>query len=425
MPRLKAPLTTLEVTNLRTDGFYAVGGVSGLYIKVLGSGRSWVYRYYMDGKRHDYGMGSYALLSLKDARETALSLKKMVREKVNPVEARRNDKIIAKQKALKTKTFRECAKSYIEAHQAEWKNPKHIAQWENTLDMYVFPFIGKMPVSEVDTPEVVEILTQQTTGRGKVTGQLWLIKNETAARIRGRIENILDWSAFRKYRSGENPVRWTGHLEHQLPPSGKVKKVKHHNALPYEKIGQFMAELRKKNGLSARALELIILTATRSGEVRGATWDEFDLDKRLWTVDAKRMKMDEPHRIPLSTSAMHLIESLPRVEGTNLLFPSEEGGVMSYNAFDWIYDSLGLFRKITTHGFRSTFRDWGGEMTNYPRDVMEFALAHKEPDATVEAYLRSGLFKKRVSMMEDWAKFCDQITPDTAETSESRLQHTS
>jgi integrase len=409
-------MTAAEVAAITRKGRHAVGGISGLLLHVDDHFKSWVLRYYHGGKRHDLGLGAYPAVSLKQAREKALNQRAQLQNGIDPLHERVERRLAAREAVLKSKTFRECAELYIEAHRPEWKNAKHAEQWERSLSVYADPFIGRLPVSTIDTGHVLAVLQQKTRGRKGVEGMLWLVKNETAARLRGRIENILDFAAFRKLRAGENPARWTGHLEHELPAASKVQKIKHHASLPHERIGAFMAELRARTESSARALELIILTAARSADVRHASWDEFDLDKKVWTIPAERMKLPRPHRVPLSKAALRLLHALPKSQETNLLFPGDDGeSPYSDAVFMALYDRMGVRGKITTHGFRSTFRDWGGEMTNYPRDVMEYALAHKEPDATVEAYARSDLFGKRARMMEDWGNYCDTLQPPQAE----------
>ncbi|GHU48785.1 phage integrase [Betaproteobacteria bacterium] len=333
-----------------------------------------------------------------------------IRNGINPVEeraSRRTEKTLA---VLKNKTFKECAALYIEAHSGEWRNPKHIKQWESTLATYAFPVFGGLSVSQIDTGLVLVVLQQKTQGQGGQSGEFWKVKNETASRLRGRIEAILDWATVRKYRTGDNPARWSGHLEHELPKPGKVQDVQHYKSLPWQQVGEFVQKLRGLRGVpSAIALEFLILTAARSGEVRGATWDEIDLEKKVWTVPAKRMKAGQLHRVPLSAASLSLLRALPRIEGTNLLFPSIRKNVaMSDMVFSQLLARMGY--DITAHGFRSTFRTWGGEQTNYPHDVMEHALAHKEPDPVVEAYSRTDLYEKRIKLMDDWAEFADHFS---------------
>ena len=306
-------------------------------------------------------------------------------------------------------SFQEAAEKFIAANEAGWSNPKHRAQWTSTLTTYAYPTIGKLRVSDIETRHIVGILEP-----------LWTTKTETASRVRGRIEAVLDYAKVCGYRQGENPALWKGHLDLILPARAKVRKVKHHSALDYRDVGSFMAALKAVNGLGARALEFAILTACRSGEVRGATWAEFDEKAGVWTIPADRMKADKEHRVPLSPAAIELLKALPRIAGTDLVFPSTKNTELSDMTLTSVIrrmdevsikaagngwkDSTG--KVITAHGFRSTFRDWAGETTTYPREVIEHALAHQLKDKAEAAYARGTLFEKRRQLMVDWAKHC-------------------
>ncbi|WP_423681863.1 MULTISPECIES: tyrosine-type recombinase/integrase [unclassified Undibacterium] len=416
MPKKAKELSALAVSKLKTEGRYAVGGVDGLHLRIAGASRAWVLRLsvgtyiQVKGKatirRRDIGLGSYPEVSLADAREKARDLRKKVRDGIDPLEERNEAKRLAKQEAAKTKTFEECANAYIEANRSGWKNEKHVQQWQNTLATYAFPKIGQVPVDAIDTNLILDVLKQET---GENKAQLWHAKTETASRLRGRLESILDWAIFRGYRLGENPARWKGHLEHDLPARSKIQKVKHHAALPYTKLCELMPELSKRKGYSARALEFSILTAARSGEVRGATWDELDFSSRIWTVPAERMKGGKEHRVPLSNEAIKLLEALPRIVGNDYLFPSSLGGQLSDSSLTAVLHRMGY--KLTQHGFRSTFRDWAGETTGYPREVCEHALAHKLADGVEAAYQRGDMLVKRAELMADWARYCS-VSPE-------------
>ena len=415
MPKKAKELSALAVSKLKTEGRYAVGGADGLHLRIAGASRAWVLRLAVgtrtDAKgntvvhRRDIGLGSYPEVSLAEAREKARELRKQVRDGIDPIEERKVTKVRAALEAAKSKTFEECANAYIEANRAGWKNEKHVQQWQNTLATYAFPKIGQLPVAAVDTGLVLSVLQQET---GEDKAQLWHAKTETASRLRGRLESILDWAAFRGYREGENPARWKGHLEHELPARSKVQKVEHHAALPYAELGAFMVELRKREGLSARALEFAILTAARSGEVRGATWAEIDLPGRIWTVPAERMKAGKEHRVPLSDEAVKLLEALPRIVGNPYVFPAPRGGQLSDMALTAVLRRMER-GGLTQHGFRSTFRDWAGETTAYPREVCEHALAHKLADGVEAAYQRGDLLAKRARLMADWARYCGTV----------------
>ena len=297
-----------------------------------------------------------------------------------------------------TKSFKECAEAYIKSHSAGWRNAKHAAQWTSTLEMYVYPVFGFLPVGDIDTKLVMNVLDP-----------IWQAKTETASRVRGRIEAILDWASVRGHREGENPARWKGHLANLLPPKSKVSKVKHHAALPYGGVGSFMVQLAKRDSVSARGLEFQILTAARTGEVMGATWSEIDLDKAIWTIPADRMKADKEHRVPLPEKAVVILSEMLDVAVSEFVFPgAQPNKPLSNMAF------LQLLKRmdrgdLTAHGFRSTFRDWAAECTNYPNDAAEMALAHAVGDKVEAAYRRGDLFDKRRQMMDAWADYCGTV----------------
>jgi integrase len=350
-------------------------------------------------------------VTLAEARSKALECRKAVAEGRDPIEERKANEVRAKLDAGKSKTFKECANAYIEANRTGWKNEKHIQQWQNTLATYAFPKIGQLPVTVIDTGLILSVLQQET---GEEKAQLWHAKTETASRLRGRIESILDWASFRGYREGENPARWKGHLQHELPARSKVQKVEHHAALPYVEVGTFMRSLREREGVSARAFEFAILTAARSGEVRGATWDEIDLKAKLWTIPAERMKAAKEHRVPLSNEAVQLLEALPRIVGKHAdnapkyVFSAPRGGQLSDMALTAVLRRMER-DGLTQHGFRSTFREWAGEQTAHPREVIEHALAHRLKDKAEAAYQRGSLMPKRIRLMADWARYCGNV----------------
>ena len=300
-------------------------------------------------------------------------------------------------------TFVDAAKAFISAKEAEWSNLKHAAQWRNTISTYVEPIIGKVYVRDIETSHIAKVLEP-----------IWMTKNETASRLRGRIESILDWSTVRGYRKGDNPARWRGHLDHILAKPSKVQKVEHHAALPNSEIGTFMEQLRKQEGMGAQALEFAILTAMRSGEVRGATWDEINLEQNVWTIPGERMKAKREHRVPLSDAALTLLRALPRFGDSKLLFPNNKGDILSDMTLTAVLRRMST--PVTAHGFRSTFRDWAAERTNYPREVAEMALAHTLESKVEAAYLRTDMFEKRRRMMRDWAKFCATLPPTASNT---------
>ena len=380
-----------------SDGWHADGG--NLYLFVRGNSRGWVFRFVApDGKRRNMGLGSLYAVSLAEARKQAAQLREKIKHPIaptDPLAQRREERVEQKLASRKHMTFKACAEAYINAHRAEWKNPKHVQQWENTLATYSYPVFGDLPVASIDEALVLKVLLP-----------IWDSKTETATRLRGRIESVLDWAAFNKYRDGENPARWKGHLDNSLAKPNKIAKVVHHPALPYREIGALMAELRARDGLGARALEFLILTACRSGEVRSASWDEIDMTERLWIIPAVRMKAQREHRVPLSDAALELLHNLPRLHGSNLVFPSTKPSTaMSDMTLTAVLRRMGR-TDITVHGFRSTFRDWAAEATNYPRDLAEMALAHTIDNKVEAAYRRGDMLQKRFQLMNEWAKFC-------------------
>lgn len=409
MAKTLEKLSPLKVQRLKAPGLYGDGG--GLYLQIKAAGaRSWVFRYRMGGRKtpRDMGLGSLDSVSLADARLKAADKRNLILDGIDPIEARKRDKVAAALDASKAITFKECATAYIASHREGWRNEKHAAQWTATLEAYAYPKIGKLPVRDVDAGTILKVLEQKCDELpGKPT--LWSGKTETASRVRGRIESILDWARVRQYRLGENPARWRGNLEYQLPKRSKVHKVTHHAALPYVEVGAFMRDLRGQSGTAASALEFLILTATRTSEAIGARWNEIDIDKGLWIIPAERIKAGKEHRIPLSAPALAIVKRQAKEKVGEFVFP---GGKLkkplSTNAL------LALLKRmkrddLTGHGFRSTFRDWAAEQTNYARDVAEMALAHTIGDKVEAAYRRGDLFKKRERLMADWAKYCGTV----------------
>ncbi|HRH79467.1 MAG TPA: integrase arm-type DNA-binding domain-containing protein [Thiobacillaceae bacterium] len=400
MGRVAQALSFKTVEKLsKVEGMHAVGGSRGLYLQCKNGGASWILRIMIDGKRRDIGLGSYHDVSLEEARDKCMDLRRKVRSGIDPLEDKRRakqDRQIAKAKAM---TFAECVEAYLDAHEDAWKNPKHRQQWRNTLNTYALPHFGDLPVAVIDTGLVMKSLEP-----------IWKTKTETASRLRGRVEQILDWATVRGYRQGENPARWKGHMDKLLPKPSKVAKVEHHPALSYKELPGFILALRSMDGLGARALEFAILTAARSGEVRGATWPEIDLKSCMWIVPAERMKAKREHRVPLTAAAVDLLKALPRIDGADLLFPGTKGK-LSDMTLSAVLKRMGR-GDLTVHGFRSTFRDWAAEMTNHPREVAEMALAHAVGDKVEAAYRRGDLLKKRYRLMEDWARHCETTQVD-------------
>lgn len=395
MPKIAVGLTARQVATIRKPGFHAAGGVPGLMLQVTGGGRSWVYRYQRGGRRRNMGLGSVDDFGLAEARERAAAARRLVLDGRDPIDERRAERAASAISAAKSMSFRQCAEAYIAAHRAGWKNPKHAAQWPSTLESYVYPVFGALPVAAIDVGLVM-----------KAVEPIWTLKPETASRVRGRIESVLDWATSRGHRSGDNPARWRGHLANLLPHRNKLQRVEHHAALPYGEIGVFMSELRGQPGTAARALEFAILTAARTSEVIGARWSEIDLGERIWTVRAERMKAGKEHRVPLSDAALAIVQAMAEIRSGEFLFPgSKPGQSLSNMAF---FKMLRRMERgdLTAHGFRSTLRDWAAERTNFPHEVAEMALAHTVADKVERAYRRGDLFQKRRQLADAWAEFC-------------------
>ncbi len=379
-------------------GRHSDGGNLHLFVKDA-EHKSWVFRYVdLDGIRRDMGLGRYGAhyVTLAKAREKAGEQRALLDQFKDPIEERKKLLEEAKLARAKRLTFHQCATRYIEANKHEWKNPKHTAQWTATLETYAKPIL-KMYVKDIDTDDVVRCLEPH-----------WTTKTETMTRVRQRIEKVLAWATVRKLRKGDNPARWRGHLDTLLAKPTKLKKVQHRAALPYAEIGQFMSELRARDSYAARALELQILTATRPGEVVNATWDEFDLKAGLWTIPKERMKAGKEHEIPLPGRAVELLKALPRIAGSDWVFPGLNPKKPMTTAA-----GMKLLKKLraglTQHGFRATFRIWAAEQTNFARDIIEHALAHQLKDKAEASYYRSTVLPKRAKLMAAWSDYCDVI----------------
>lgn len=403
-------LTALEIKHAKV-GMHADG--NGLYLRVQATGaKSWIFRYQLNGKRREMGIGTLTDKSAVEVRADVADLTKLVRQKIDPIDERQRKALEETKAAQRAKvaavTFSMVAAEYIESHRSGWKNAKHASQWESTLATYADPVIGGTPVEGVSTEDVLRILQP-----------IWTTKTETASRVRSRLELILAFAKAKKLRQGENPAQWRGHLDALLPKPLKVKQVRHQPALPYGKIAEFMKALRAVSGSGARALEFAILTAARSGEVRLAKKAEIDLDGQVWNVPAERMKAGRPHRVPLSSAAVAVVKALPQIDNNEYLFPSvQEGKAISDMTLTalirrmnestekpkWIDPTTGS--KVVPHGFRSTFRDWAAEATTFPSEMAEMALAHTVGSKVEAAYRRGDMFERRREMMEAWAQVC-------------------
>src|SRR6516165_2727162 len=396
MARAMEKLTALKVERAKQPGMYGDGG--GLYLRVTEDGaKNWVFRFMLNGRARWMGMGPLHTVSLAEARNRAGEHRLQRHDGIDPIEARRAERLKVQLEAAKAITFKECADAYIKAHRAGWRNGKHAGQWEATLGTYAEPLIGKLSVQAIDTALVLKVLEP-----------IWTTKPETAGRVRGRIESILDWAKVRGYRVGENPARWKGHLDHLLPARGKVRRVEHHAALPYAELPGFLVALREQEGIAARALEFLVLTAARMGETIGARWTEFDLLDKIWTVTAERMKAGREHRVPLSARALAILQEMQahRHGDDGFIFAGgKPGKPLSDTAFVKLLRRMGR-SDLTTHGFRATFKTWASERTASQNETVEAALAHAVRNPVEAAYRRGDMFEKRRRLMQQWATFC-------------------
>jgi integrase len=383
-------LNAAKIRPLTKPGTYGDGG--GLYLKVRSpEHRSWLFRFKLAGKPHLMGLGRLSDVGLGEARDAAVAARKLVRAGVNPIQQRKQERAPDRDGL----SFGEVASAYLESHEVSWRNARHRQQWRNTLATYVEPLMGRMPVAAIDVGMVMRVLQP-----------MWLATPETASRVRGRIESILDYAKARGWRTGENPARWRGHLDHLLPARAKIRTVRHHAALPWPDAGSFMHALASQEGVAALALRFLVLTAARTGEVLGARWDEIDLANALWTVPGGRMKAGREHRVPLSGAALDILRMVaPWSAAGDLVFPGRTTGrPLSANAMGMVLCRMGR-GDLTVHGLRSTFRDWAAEATGYPNHVVEQALAHTLRSEVEAAYRRGDLIDKRRRLMGDWALF--------------------
>ena len=403
MARAIQRLTAQRVQRLKNaedpkPGMYADG--AGLYLRVTSKGaKNWVLRYMLNRRPRWMGLGPLSLYGLADARMRALDARRKRHEGIDPIEARRTERTRQRLDAAKAITFKQCAENYIASHRAGWRNEKHRYQWTATLEQFVYPKIGELPVQAVDIGLVLKVLEP-----------IWTTKPETASRVRQRIENILDSAKARGYRNGENPARWRGHLDKLLPARPKIRKVEHLAALPYAELPAFLANLQTREAVAARALEFLILTAARTGEVIGARWNEIDLLDKTWTVPADRMKAHREHRVPLSPRALIILQEIQTArrgdDGNAYVFPGpQRGKPLSNMAFLMLLRRL-EFVDLTVHGFRATFKTWASERTPFQNEIAEAALAHIIGDKVEQAYRRGDLFEKRRPLMQQWGIFC-------------------
>jgi integrase len=366
----------------------------GLYLQISAAGAaSWLMRYQRNGTEHWMGLGPNRAFTAKEARSRARKFQQQIYDGIDPIQARRDQRALQALQDARTVTFQSAAEQYYRQHESKWSSAKHRQAFLNTLQQYAHPIIGKLPVAAVDTAAVLRIIEP-----------IWIAKNKTASRIRGRIEAVLDWSTVRGFRAGDNPARWQGHLDQVLPSGGDFAKPVHHAALPYADVAAFVAGLAQHKGVGPKALEFIILTACRTSEVTKARWGEFDLEQKFWTVPAERMKARKPHRVPLTGRMVKLLKALPREQGNDLVFiGTRKGGPLSKMTLPTLIEAMG--HAVTTHGFRATFRTWAAEQTSYPREIIEMCLAHATGTVVELSYQRSDVLEKRRQLMEQWGAF--------------------
>jgi len=395
MPRLvRKQLSVAGVKAERRRGWHADGG--GLYLQVTASGvKSWLFRYAIKGRARAMGLGSVELVGLADARERALTLRRLLLDGIDPLEQRR----ATKAEAAKAMTFADCTRAYVDAHRPGWRGRRHAEAWQASLANHATA-LASLPVQAIDLVHVMKVLEP-----------IWTVKPNTAARVRARIERVLDWATVRKFRKGDNPARWTGYLDHLLP--AQSGPVRHHAALPYREVGTFIVNLRARQEPSARALEFLVLTAARTGEVLGACWDEFDAERRVWVISAERMKAKRAHKVPLSDRARAIVLEMEKTRHGTHVF-ANGNGPYSNTVFLRLLRRMGR-DDLTSHGFRSTFRDFAAEQTDFSREVCEQALAHAIGDKVEAAYRRGDLFEKRRRLMQAWARWCGSSTQPAGE----------
>ena len=419
MPKIAKALSTVELNRITKGGWHAVGGVAGLLLQIrkpaqagAPAPRSWILRMRIGNERQLIGLGSYPQVSLAQARVQAKALVQDVKQGVDIRAQKRAQRSAVIAAASKNITFKECASAYMEAHSEDYTSAKHRKQWPATLNMYAYPVIGKILISDITMRHVLDVLLQDTIGKDKQVGKLWYVKTETAKRLLGRIKTVLDYATVNEYRTGNNPAIWKGYLETQLPSPNKLSQTNHHPAVPYANIGDFMSILRLNDTISARALEFLILTAVRSGSVRMAEWPEIDLDEKLWIIPAANTKTKQEHRVPLAPRAITLLQSLPKLAGNPKLFPSARGKAISDMTLSQLMRRMRergeLKVAAVPHGFRSTFRDWAAEQTSYSDEIRKAASGHTVGDSVHQAYQRTDLLDKRRRLMNEWAKFLDR-----------------
>ena len=401
MAKRVKPLTVTEVKNFKTPGMHADG--NGLYLKVKrADAKYWIFRFTFEGKRYDMGLGSFPDVKLQEVREGVVKQRKLIREGVNPIKAREEIKEQTKKAAGKAQTFKECALAYIQEHRPTWKNDKHASQWSNTLGAYAFPIFGHKAIGDVHKDDILKMLKP-----------IWKEKTETATRVRSRVERILDWATAHDLREGDNPARGKGFIHTLLGEPTRLKKGGLHKALDYKRVAEFVSWLRGKGGISALAFEFTILTAARSGETLGAQWDEINFEEKTWTIPAERTKTSKEHVVPLNDRAIDILKTANEVRRDDFIFPGNKKDKGLSNMTMLVMLKRGnaqeIWGGVTVHGFRSTFKDWAADCTDYPNELSEMALGHSISNKVEAAYRRKTMLEKRRAMMTEWAEYAEGV----------------
>jgi integrase len=390
--KAKMALTVKRIPQLPTGRHH---DSHGLYLQVMPTGgRSWVLRYEVRGRERWMGLGPTHAFTLEEARQSARKTRQQLFEGIDPLDAKKAQRIALALEAARTISFGDAAKQYFDQHEAKWSSAKHAHQFWASLEMYAFPVIGKLPVASVDTGLILKILEP-----------IWNERYQTASRLRGRVASVLDWATVRGFRTGTNPAQWKGHLAEVLPAKGEFTRVQHHTALPYADVSAFVAQLSQQHGIAPRAFEFLVLAAARTSEVLSARWSEFDFQNRIWTIPPDRMKTRKLHRVPLTDRMIEILKALPREGGDNglVFIGSKANAPLAKNTLSKLVGTMGA--DCTVHGFRSSFRTWSAESTAFPREIIEAALAHATGNAVELAYQRSDVIEKRRKLMEQWSSF--------------------
>ena len=417
MPKIAKELSAIEVKRIKTPGMHFVGGVAGLALQLKNSeAASWILRVRIGGQRKHIGLGGFPQVTLAEARGAAKNQLLLINSGIDPIAKKKIDKSRLKAEVAKAKTFKDCAQEYLQKHQSSYSNVKHAKQWASTLETYAYPIIGNLLVSDLNRKNILDVLEQPIKDQqtNKKIGTFWAARTETASRVQNRIKSIIDFAIVAEYRDKINPATWSGYLDTQLPQPNKISTVKHQPAVPYSEAGDFMAALRKHKNISAKALEFLILTGVRSGSVRQAQWEEIDLDNALWTIPAAHTKTRQMHRVPLTKQTIKLLKDLPKIKGQTHVFPSAKGKELSDVALSKLMKDMRKRNEFKTdgvpHGFRSTFRDWAADQTNYPDELRKVASGHKVGDSVQQSYQRTDLLEKRRRLMAEWSNFLDKTS---------------